>query len=121
MDMDDERLDLSALDPAGDPVRFARLVAGTMDRAETELRRRASADPIGMLARWTRPMLAAAAITAVASGTVLMSAAGGGFDDAPWMAHAEPASLSALVEEWVAEVRTPSVTDLMIALEGDLP
>lgn len=119
--MDDERLDLSALHPAQDEVRFARLIAGTMQRAGPELRRRANASALGMLARWTRPMLAAAAITAVAAGSVLTGTASGGFDNAPWVAHAEPVTLSALLDDWVAEARTPTVTDLMIALEGDVP
>jgi hypothetical protein len=119
--MDDERLDLSALDPSADGARFARLIAGTLERARPELRRRAAAGPMGLLARWTRPMLAAAAITAIASGAVLTRAANGALDEGAWAAGAEPATLSALLDDWVAETRTPTVTDLMIALEGDLP
>jgi hypothetical protein len=120
--MHDERLDLGALDPTRDEQRFDRLIAGTMRRAAPELRRRMAAqNPWGTLADWMRPMLAAAAITALLSGAVLTATTGNVLDDAGFVAHAQPATLSALVDDWVTEARTPSVADLMLALDEDLP
>jgi hypothetical protein len=119
--MDEPRLDLSALDPTRDPAKFDRLVAATMRRARPELLRRAAApSPWGTIARWMQPMLAAAAITALVSGWVLTNGTRGGLDDG-FVAHAQPATLSALVDEWVTETRTPSVNDLMLALDEELP
>jgi hypothetical protein len=118
--MDDDRLDLSGLDPTGDEARFARLVSGTLERARPELLRRAVApNPWGTLAHWMRPMLAAAAITALLAGTVLTATLGGNVNTVATVAAAQPADLRALVDDWVTENRTPSVSDLMLALDED--
>ena len=70
--MNDERMDLTPLDPARDPDRYERLVGAVTDAAAMELaRRRLRTTAIGQVARWYRPMLAAAAAIAIAAVTVL--------------------------------------------------
>lgn len=61
---DDERLDLSSLDPLREPAHWYGFVAATLLRADAPLARRAQ-DPLSLIASWTRPMLAAAATTLV--------------------------------------------------------
>lgn len=56
---EEERLDLSLLDPAKEPERWAGVVADTLGRAEAVLARRVQ-DPFTAIAGWTRPLLVAA-------------------------------------------------------------
>lgn len=70
--MDDDRLDLSPLDPTRDADRFARAVGRIMAGAAPGLaRRRARATPIGAVVRLWRPTLALAAALAIAAVGVL--------------------------------------------------
>jgi hypothetical protein len=121
--MDKDRLDLGAIDPTRDRARFDRLVATTMWRARRGLQRRAAAaaGPTGMLEQWFRPMLAAAAITAVIAGSVLSGATSYSFEDVTALVAGEQMTFSALRGDWAVEARTPDLADLVIALEGDLP
>ncbi|MEX1182693.1 MAG: hypothetical protein WEF86_05625 [Gemmatimonadota bacterium] len=109
-------VDLSALEPDG--ARTELLVSGIMRRATTELARRAAADvsPIAVLYQLSRPALAAAAVLAAICLPVLashrfdrMPAPGGGLADA--------LEVPAPVNEWLVENRSPTVADLLIALE----
>jgi hypothetical protein len=61
MNPDEKKLDLSALDPMQDPVRWQALFDATMVRVDAALSARA-ADPIVTIAGWRRPLLLAAAI-----------------------------------------------------------
>ena len=58
--MDEQPLNLAALDPARDPARWRAVVEGTLDRVDAALQRRRT-DPLAMIAAWRRPLLAAAA------------------------------------------------------------
>lgn len=59
--MDDERVDLSALDPSHDP-RWEAVVAATVARAGDAAERQAyAADPIRVIVGWRRELLIAAA------------------------------------------------------------
>jgi hypothetical protein len=71
--MDDDRVDLSPLDPTRNADRFARAVGRIMAGAAPALvRRRARVTPIGAVARWWRPTLAlAAALTLAAVGVLV--------------------------------------------------
>ncbi len=71
MSEDPQAIDLSPLDPTRDPEHFDEIVAAITTEAADELARRASATPITELARWQRPMLAAAAVLAIISLTVM--------------------------------------------------
>jgi hypothetical protein len=69
--MNDERIDLSLLDPSRDPKRWERLVASVTSRALAAHRRRLTISY--QLTAWARPALALAAAAALASwvGTVV--------------------------------------------------
>jgi hypothetical protein len=64
--MNEERIDLSALEPGGDGGRWDAAVRRTLERVEAVLAERArSDDPFAFIARWRRPVLAAAAAVIV--------------------------------------------------------
>lgn len=118
--MDDERLDLTALDPTMDEERWERMIEGILFRARPELARRAArAGVLGILGDWMWPALSAAALAAVVSGAVLAQAGSrmegtvvaGGI--VPALGVAEP------VSAWLDEERGPQVSDLIFALEGE--
>lgn len=58
---EDDRLDLSALDPMQDPEHWQSVMAATLHRVDGVLARRAG-DPLSTIADWTRPLLALAAV-----------------------------------------------------------
>jgi hypothetical protein len=64
--MDDERVNLSALDPARDPGRWRAVMEATMTRVDGVLLNRVRPDPLALIAGWRRPLLA------MAAGTVLL-------------------------------------------------
>lgn len=111
----DERLDLTALEP--DDVQRELMVATVMLRAAEELGRRAAEDvsPIAVLSDWMRPALAAAAVIAAVCMSVLMQRE---------LSHVEPGSgltdalaVPAPVNEWLISERSPTVADLLIAMD----
>lgn len=59
---DDDKLDLSALDPTRDALRFERMVRAVAAKAAQQRR---PADPFGEVLRWWRPALALAASLAL--------------------------------------------------------
>jgi hypothetical protein len=61
---DDRRLDLSALDPARDELRWRGVVAATRARVDAVVLHRRQ-DPLALIAGWQRPLLAAAAAAVV--------------------------------------------------------
>lgn len=111
----DERLDLTALEP--DDVQRELMIAAVMLRASGELARRGSEDvsPIAVLSAWMRPALAAAAVIALVCMSVLTQRE---------LAHVEPGSgltdaldVPAPVNEWLISDRSPTVADLLIAMD----
>jgi len=67
---DDERLDLSALDPTEPPAEFERRVRAVLAAAAPALRLRRlglAGGALGLVARWRVPLLAAAAIVILIS------------------------------------------------------
>lgn len=114
--MMDERMDLTALEP--DEGQRELLVAAIMSHADAELTRRAAADvsPIGMLYEWTRPALAAAAIVALVCVSVL---ARPGTHIEPGAGLTDALDVPTPVNEWLISDRSPTVADLLIAMEGD--
>ncbi len=119
--MSDDRLDLSPLDPTTDALRWARLIRAIHERAAPALALRASgAGVLSQLGRWAWPALAAAAFVGAISGAALRSITQPG----------EPASLLAgsVIEAfdvaepvalWLAEERSPTIADIVLALEED--
>jgi hypothetical protein len=62
MTIEDDRLDLSALDPLDDPQRWEALLRETLRRVDEILAHR-SRGPLELIAAWRRPLLIAAAAT----------------------------------------------------------
>jgi hypothetical protein len=114
----DERIDFSALEP--DTVERELLVAAITHRAAPELARRAALDvsPIVALHDWARPALAAAAVLALICLSVLTGHEFGGVA-APGTGLTEALAVPAPVNEWLIGERSPTVADLLLAMEGD--
>lgn len=116
--MELDRGDCSPLDPSGDAVAWRRFgervrmaVAPELARHAARTRRRAVLDA------WTRPVLAAAALLAVAGGGVLTV----------FSMESEPAAIPGVSAalglptafgEWLEAGRSPTVEELVVALEG---
>lgn len=117
--MEPERMDLSALDPTRDELRYERLVRRIVDAAGPELARRAAAaTPLAMLAGWARPTLTAAAVVAVLAGSALMSTERAGAPAAAPDNVADALGLPAPASDWLIEGREPSADDLVLAMEN---
>lgn len=116
--MDQERMDLSALDPTADRMGYERLVRRVMEAAAPELARRAAgSNPLALLAGWARPMLAAAAIIAVfAIGALALTERAGAAAETVGT-FADALGLPAQAAEWLTEGREPTEDDLVLALE----
>jgi hypothetical protein len=82
---DDERLDLTALDPTRDRVRFETLVRSTVTAAMARRRRSATTEAL----RWWRPALALAASLALAAWLPVLFGTSG--DDPTTATRGDPA------------------------------
>jgi len=70
--MNDDRVDLSPLDPTADRADFERIVDSILARATNELNaRRERLNPIEQVVRWWRPVLTAATVATIISVGVL--------------------------------------------------
>jgi hypothetical protein len=67
MTMDTDKVDLTALDPTADAGHWESVVASTLAGVDRVLdaRREAENDALSLIARWRRPLLAAAAVVLV--------------------------------------------------------
>jgi hypothetical protein len=71
--MDNDRIDLSPLDPSRDRARFESAIQSIQAAAAPELTsRRERSSPLAQLLQLRRPMLAAASVAAIVSAGVLM-------------------------------------------------
>lgn len=115
--MDEERLDLSALDPARDPDRWRATVDATLARVDGVLRERERRrGPLAEIAGWTRPLLAAAAVATA----ILLPA------HAALERHVDRREqvrgLVALSTDWARGEHRPTGADLLRAVHrGDEP
>ncbi|HEX6559730.1 MAG TPA: hypothetical protein VF021_09720 [Longimicrobiales bacterium] len=119
--MSDERFDLSALDLSKDPERFENLVGRIAWRARGELARRASRriSPVEMVAAWYRPAIAAAAMIAAVSLT-LLATVGRNRNDVQTGAYMSAAEVPAAMSGWFEEGSSPTAAELLVvAHEGD--
>ena len=110
-------IDLSSLDPTREPARFERVVAAINARASDELAvRRSQTNAIAMLARWKRPMLAAAALVALISGTILFSVHAPPPESAPQTdGIAEAMGIPEALAQWIDSDALPTTADLISA------
>jgi hypothetical protein len=111
-DRQDDRIDFSALDPAANELRWARMVDGVVDRALAERRRRLSIEY--QLLRWARPVLAVAAGLCIVAWTAGFLT---GNRSAQTVASETPAALS--VARWAANNQIPEPGDLFGTLRGN--
>ena len=112
---EDERLDLSALDPGRDRVRWAGIVQATLREAEQALGRRvAPADPFDLLVGWFRPILAAAAVLAGILGATSVALHSRTSLDAA----SESRRLAALSEQSLGRGVHPSGAQLLVAIRS---
>lgn len=118
---DERRHHEEGLSPERDPLRWEAVVRSIAAAAEPELARRSSqADPLLLLAGWTRPLLATAAALAAVASAALVSVGGGSQAEAPVTAGA-PALAEALLPSalaaWVEGGPAPTAEELVVALE----
>lgn len=118
-DRDERPLDFSGLDPTADPEHFGRWMNATMAKAGEELaRRRARWNPILQLASWRRPLLAAAAVVAAVSATVLTRVhipETGSVSETDGVAEAVGVPVE--LAQWIWEETVPSIGDLVTNFE----
>jgi hypothetical protein len=113
---DPERMDLSALDPNRDRLHWARILDATRVRIEAALAgRRAPQGPLDILGAWSRPILAAAAVLAVALGAagLMIGSPASRLDGA-----SEARRLAALSEHSIGRGERPTGTQLLVALRS---
>ena len=116
--MDDDRIDLSALDPTQDEAHFDRLVDSIMERAADQLaERRAASSPLMQLVQWRRPMLAAAAVIAMVSVGVLWQV------QRPEVVEestgvAEALGVPTLLAQGIRDNELPTTAELFAAFQG---
>ena len=109
--MNDEKVDLSSLDPTMDQQRWDRLVGSIADRAWSARKRRLTV-PL-QLVTWARPVLAVAACLALVPwGASLLR---NGESEQPSASQQDPAYLLA---RWAAEDEKPSPSEILRLL-GD--
>ncbi|HYH82871.1 MAG TPA: hypothetical protein VEX86_23965 [Longimicrobium sp.] len=113
--MDDERLDLSPLDP--EPARWRAVMDGTRARVDAVLATRArQQDALAVIAGWTRPLLAAAAAA------VLLVAGAEAALDGREERRETVRGLVALSTGWARGAPAPSGADLLHAISrGEAP
>ena len=111
--MDDERIDLSLLDPSRNELRWRRTVDALVVKAIAERRKRVSIEE--QLLRWARPVLAVAAGLCIVAWTA--SLLGGARPAQPQTVAAEPAALA--FASWAANNQVPEPSDLFAVLRGN--
>ena len=113
----EQSIDLSLLDPTRDAASFERVVASINARASDELAvRRSQTNAIALLARWKRPMLAAAALMALISGTILFSVRVPSPNFAPQTdGIAEAMGIPEALAQWIDSDDLPTTADLISA------
>jgi hypothetical protein len=120
--MDEPTIDLTPLDPSRDRERWERRIAAIAALAAPELARRAveaageGESPALVLLGWFRPALAAAAVLAALSVTLLSAG-----DPAPPAVTAEALRLPEPVALWLGDEQPPTLAEVTLAVQGDRP
>ncbi len=114
-----EPIDLSPIDPMADGERLERFVRGVRAAAAEELLRRRSGPTLAdLIFRWRRPILAAALLLAMVSGTVLMTVRQPDLEDEPTLA--ETLGVPRAWAGWVTGDNRPAPGELLDA-DGSQP
>ena len=119
--MSDERFDLSPLDLGNDPEGFEKMVGRITWRARGELARRAGSKritPVEMVAAWSRPAIAAAALIAAVSLT-LLTTFGQPRNDLPAGAYMSGTEVPVALTSWYEDGTSPTAAELLVANGGD--
>ena len=117
--MDDDRIDLSPLDPTRDRAKFESAIQAIQAVAAPELMsRRARSSPLAQLVQLRRPMLAAASVAAIVSAGVLVKVRIPE-DSAATSADgvAEALGVPTVLALGVQQESVPSLTELFTAFE----
>jgi hypothetical protein len=115
--MDDDRIDLSSLDPTRDRVRFESVIQSIQAAAAPELSaRRNRGGVLAQLVQLRRPMLAAASVVAIVSAGVLLKL------EIPETAAstdgvAEALGVPSVLALGVHQERVPTLSELFAAFE----
>lgn len=119
-----ERFDLSALDPFADTSHADGFVRGVLDRSALELARRrrrgavelpwSGVSVFNVVAGWARPALAAAVFAAAVS--VLALRLGQAQEEAS-SGVVEALAVPSPVMDWLVDERAPATADLILSLE----
>lgn len=115
--MNDDRFDFGPLDPLRDPERVERAVRSIARRAAPLLAaRRTPRTAFQQVARWYRPMLAAAAVIMIASVSALLRF-GGRSPESPPPSVAEVVGVPSTVAGWVRSDSLPTPGEIVVSLE----
>jgi hypothetical protein len=116
--VEDNVIDLRALDVFGSAERREQAIAQILSAAAPQLARRAEArSPVIVLARWSAPALAFVTVMAALSLATLWRVDRRS-PEVP-VATVSEALLPTPVSTWVSEDRPPSNSDLILAVEGE--
>jgi endonuclease/exonuclease/phosphatase (EEP) superfamily protein YafD len=119
---DNDRIDLSPLDPTRDSDRFDATVRSITTAAANELvARRSRADVFGQVARWWWPLLAAAVVTGVVSLATLaqVQVETSTTSTETEITIAEAIGVPQQLALWIESDEMPSSADLLLTLEDD--
>lgn len=117
---DRRRIDLTSLDPTRHPDRFDRLVSGITDRAALLLaRRRRHTGALSQLARWQRPVAAAAAIVLIVSYAVLSRFGQPALETTREPGLSESIGVPAQVVQWMGAEQQPSAAEFLFTVAGN--
>lgn len=118
-DTNDSPINFASIDPTADPAEFDRRVEALIARAATELAaRRVRSNPILQLALWRRPMLAAAAVVAVVSATILTQVqVPQAIAPIETDGIAEAVGIPQQMAQWIWNDSLPSTADLYVAFQ----
>ncbi len=118
-DTNDNPINFASIDPTADPPEFDRRVEAIIALAATELAaRRVRLNPVLQVASWRRPMLAAAALVAVVSATILIQIQVP--QPTPQIETdgiAEAVGVPQQLAQWIWNDSLPSTADLYVAFE----
>jgi len=113
---DDQDPTWAPLDPSRDPERWEAMVRGIVERAAPILAGYAARGPVELLAAWLRPTLAAAAVVAALALGALVSGArepetGASIGLGDALGYPTP------VTTWMSTGQTPTIEELVVAME----